>query len=76
MRGMQCTMMTVSEIVQAVGHTAFAEAIGVKPQAVSNMKAANRIPAKKYQLVRAVCAAHNLSEPDASIFSFDSGRAA
>lgn len=64
-------MMTVTDIVQAIGHAAFAEAIGVLPSAVSNMKRDNRIPAKKYRIVRALCARHKLPEPDEGLFSFD-----
>lgn len=64
-------MMTVRQIVEAVGHRTFAETLGVVPSAVSNMKAANLIPAKKYDIVVHVCAQHDLPEPPKSLFTFD-----
>ncbi|WP_092687257.1 hypothetical protein [Tranquillimonas rosea] len=57
----------------AIGHREFAEALGVKPSAVSNMKSSNRIPAKKYLLVCQLCGQHELSPPDCQLFTFDPG---
>jgi hypothetical protein len=64
-------MMTVRQIVEAVGHRTFAEALGVVPSAVSNMKAADLIPAKKHKIVVHICAQHDLPAPPDSLFSFD-----
>lgn len=64
-------MMTVTNIVDAIGHRQFAMALKAHPNAVSNWKAENCIPAKKYLLAKAACAAHGLPSPHPSLFSFD-----
>lgn len=64
-------MMTVADIISTVGHRKFAEALGVKQTAVSNMKSDNRIPAKKYRLVCRLCSEHGLPQPVDDLFSFD-----
>ncbi|QBR35732.1 hypothetical protein ETW23_05840 [Leisingera sp. NJS201] len=64
-------MMNVRAISDAVGIQNFAAALGVRPSAVSNMRSANSIPAKKYAIVCWLCEARGLPEPDRSLFSFD-----
>lgn len=64
-------MKQVKDITAAVGIRAFADAIGVKPPAVSNMRAANSIPARKYLLVCDLCDRNGLARPPFDLFSFE-----
>ncbi|WP_171178625.1 hypothetical protein [Ruegeria sp. HKCCD8929] len=64
-------MMTVAEITDAVGIRKFAKALGVKSPAISNMRSANVIPAKKYTIVCELCREHGLAAPEQRLFSFD-----
>jgi len=67
--------MTAHELIQALGGTAsVAKLLGIGPSAVSNWKAAGRIPPRWY--LRLAPEAHRLNVPlDAGVFGED-GRAA
>lgn len=64
-------MQTVSDILDAIGHKAFAQAIGVTLSNVTHMRKNGRFPSKKYILIKALCAERGLPEPAPALFAFD-----
>jgi hypothetical protein len=67
-------MSTVSEICDAIGRQKIAQAVGVKPTAVSNAVAEARFPAKWFIVLSGMCQEIGLDCP-ADLFAFTASSA-